>query len=98
LGYPTANLKLKTKVPSGVYAGRVFVGGKKYRGAIFIPEVKKSKKIAEVYILDFSDNLYGQEIAVVITEKIREERKFKNFSKLKKQIKRDVEKVYLYHF
>ncbi len=90
LGYPTANIILTMAIPSGIYAATTEVNGKKYMGAVFINEYMN---LFEVYLLDFSGDLYGQELRVELKEKIREVEKFENEESLKKQIAKDVERV-----
>lgn len=88
LGFPTANIKIGGECESGVYGGFVFINEKKYKAAIFIGQ---DKKILEAHILNFSGDLYGEEIEVEAGEKIREAMSFKSEEELKKQIERDLE-------
>lgn len=89
-GFPTANIVLKEKFDSGVYRGRVIVGEKTYRSAIF---VWPDKPVLEAYLLDYSGDLYSQKIEVEIIEKIREVIKFDSEKALIEQIGKDVEQV-----
>ena len=88
LGFATANIKLNRKIDSGVYSGRVKVDRKEYLAAIFI-----DKDLLEAYILDFSDNIYGREIEVIVEAKIREVMKLESEKELVEQIKKDVKEV-----
>lgn len=90
LGYPTANIILEEKIPSGIYSGKTIVAGKQYLGAVFI---NPDRNLFEIHILDFSGDLYGQKLNVELGEKIREIQKFDNIEDLKKQIGEDVERV-----
>ncbi|MFC1521321.1 riboflavin kinase [Elusimicrobiota bacterium] len=47
----------------------------------------------EAHILDFHGDLYGRHLAIELTEKIREEKRFKNFNELRNQILKDIMKV-----
>ncbi len=90
IGFPTANLELKDKdnLPEhGIYAGYVLIGQDKYKGAIFYGPVDE-KVALEVHILDFNQDLYGQEIEIEFVKKIREVKKFENNEDLKKQIEK----------
>lgn len=89
-GFPTANIALTEKIDSGVYRGRVIIGDKTYKSAIF---VWPDKPVLEAYLFDFSGDLYGQEIEVEIVEKIREVIRFENEQELIEQIKKDVELI-----
>lgn len=88
MGFPTANIRLDQKKESGVYSGMVFFDQKQYKAAIFIG---KEAKILEAYILDFSGDLYENEIEVEVGEKIRDVQKFSSTQELIGQIKKDVE-------
>jgi riboflavin kinase/FMN adenylyltransferase len=44
----------------------------------------------EAHLLDFTGDLYGQELEIEIGEKLRDERKFGSLEELKTQIARDV--------
>ena len=86
LGYPTANMEINGKLESGVYTGKVFLNGKEFIAGIFI-----HKNILEAHILNFSGDLYEEEIEVEIGEKIREVRKFENDEEVQRQIRRDLD-------
>ena len=47
----------------------------------------------EVHILDFNEDIYGQNIRVNFVQRIRGEEKFSNISELSDQIKKDIEKA-----
>lgn len=87
LGFPTANLKVKTKLSSGIFTGEVFLDNQKYKAAIFIP---KEGNFVEAHILNFSSDIYRKTIKVLIGKKIREVKKFQNDTELKEQIKKDL--------
>jgi len=90
LGFPTANLKLKTEISSGIYAGQTKFGEKIHISAIYIPP---NGKILETHLLDFIGDLYGQTIEVVIEKKIRESRPFKTKIELLRAIKEDIQMI-----
>lgn len=87
LGFPTVNIELKKKIESGVYAGFVETGGKKYKAGVFI---NKKGNLLEAYLIDFAGNLYGEEIETEIGEKIREVMKFESDEELREQIEKDI--------
>ena len=102
LGFPTANVQLnRFSAPlAGVFAVKVKVDGKVYRGAANVgvrPTVGDLiKPILEVHLLDFDRDLYGQRIAVEFVHKIRDEEKFTSLEKLIATIQRDVETIRLW--
>lgn len=87
LGFPTANVKLRERLESGIYAGFVALEGKKRVSAIFI---SADEPLLEAHILDFEGDLYGKEIEVEILDKIRDSVKFESEDKLIEQIKLDI--------
>lgn len=100
LGFPTANLDPTGLAlpPNGVYAALAYVKGRAYRTALnigFRPTVALKSKIIhiEAHLLDFSDNLYGEELEVQIAEKLRDERKFLSKTDLQRQITDDISAV-----
>ncbi len=98
IGFPTANIATGNElVPAdGVYAVLVEVGGGCYKGACNIgcnPTVGGGTRSIEVFILDFSGDLYGQEISLQFVSRIRPVEKFPDITALKQAIGRDVETV-----
>lgn len=94
IGFPTANLLLKRcKSPvSGVFAVEVIIEGKIVKGVANIgnrPTVKGQRQQLEVHLFNYSQQLYGQRIEVVLKQKIRNEIKFESFAELEQQIHRD---------
>lgn len=93
LGFATANLdypKNIIKIPYGVYKAKV-----NNKNAILNWGVKPTVNDTaqdglEVHIIDFEENIYGEEIKIEIIKKIRNEKKFKSTDDLKKQIEKDI--------
>lgn len=96
LGFPTANIHLKNDehIMSGVYAVKVYgLASQVFCGIAnvgFRPTVLGKSKTFEVYIFDFDSDIYGKRLTVEFYKKIRDERKFTNFSGLKTQIEKDL--------
>jgi len=96
LGYPTANIAYEADIlpPQGVYVVRALLGKKSYLGLANIGtrpsfEKQNSKLHLEVYIFDFSRNIYGQYLQVEFLKKIRNEKKFPSPQALVRQIQKD---------
>ncbi|ADU23483.1 riboflavin biosynthesis protein RibF [Ruminococcus albus] len=81
----------------GVYATRVMIDGKSRFGVTNIgvkPTLKAhDAPLAETYILDFSGDLYGREIEILLDKFIRPEKGFDSIDELKAQIGKDTLKV-----
>ena len=95
LGFPTANINLSDELcpKTGVYAVTIEHHNKHYQGVANIgysPTFDDQVFTAEVHILNFNDNIYGQKIRVNFIKRIRDEIKFTNISELSEQIKKDV--------
>lgn len=96
LGFPTANLQIPPDmlIPKrGVYAGWIFYKGKSYAGVMNIgmkPTFHNQyDQTVEVHLLDFAEDLYGEELAIHIEYRLRDERKFSGIHELKQQIIED---------
>ena len=95
INFPTANINLKRRVVpvSGVYAVRARLPDGIQRNGIanvgIRPTVDGRVPRLEVFILDYSGDLYRQEIKVSFLKKLRDERKFASLNELKKQIVQD---------
>ena len=96
LGFPTVNLQIPSPVivPAfGVYATQVSVAGQRYTAVTNVgvrPTVEDNdgRVTVEGFILDFSGDLYGQELRMEFYHRIREERKFSSFQALSDEIRR----------
>ncbi|MGA2241601.1 MAG: bifunctional riboflavin kinase/FAD synthetase [Verrucomicrobiota bacterium] len=100
LGFPTANLNVSGLVlpPNGVYAGRTKVEEKIQRVALnigFRPTIASAapQLRVEAHLLDFTGDLYGQELEIEIGTWLRDEKKFTSAAELREQIKRDIAMV-----
>lgn len=93
LGFPTANLiKKNLDISYGVYLVEVKINQKKHQGLLHFGYKKTFSEglSIEIFIKDFSANLYNKEIEVRVIKKIREIKKFSSPEKLKNQIKKDI--------
>lgn len=90
LGYPTANLQLKSSyklIPKdGVYITSTTIDGKQVYGITNIgtnPTVDDTgKQTIETYFLDFSDDLYDKQLAIHFHKRLRDEKKFDTIEQL----------------
>lgn len=96
LGFPTANIdpdRIHVAL-MGIFAVRVTGLGKNVlEGVASVgtrPTVGGTKVILEVYIFDFDEDIYGQELQVEFVEKIREELNFPDIDALIENINNDV--------
>ncbi len=97
IGFPTANIEMQNYVIAklGVYAVRVNLisNDNIYKGIANLgirPTFNQKKILLEVNIFNFNKKIYGKRIRVEFVKFIRGEKKFKNISNLKKQIKLDI--------
>ena len=96
LGFPTANLEILNGLypRTGVYAVEVIMGNKTYPGVADVgynPTFGQNPLSVEVHILDFSRDIYGEEIQLIFHERIRDEKTFENPDALVRQISKDVD-------
>ena len=88
IGYPTANIEvddLKLLPKKGAYIVDVFVKNQHYKGMLSIgtnPTVNGTMVSVEVYILDFDEDIYDQEISVNFRDFLHEEIKFNGLEEL----------------
>ena len=94
LGYPTANLRLDPGcgLRHGIYAVRVDVEGRRYDGVANFgrrPMFDTGVVLLEVFLFDFSGDLYGAMLDVAFIGFIREELKFDGVDALVAQMDDD---------
>ncbi len=94
LGYPTANLRLDPdcRLAHGIYAVRVGVDGHRYDGVASFgrrPMFDQGVVLLEVFMFDFSGDLYGKVIDVAFIDWIRPERKFDSIEELVQRMDED---------
>lgn len=105
LGFPSANIVYPeniVKIPPGVYYVIVEYRNNKFNGilnyslcpSLFPTENEKT----EVHLIDFNQNIYGENIKVNFVTKIRNEMVFENKEKLCAQLLRDKAFVEIYKY
>jgi riboflavin kinase/FMN adenylyltransferase len=94
LGYPTANLRLDPAcgLAHGIYAVRVGVGERRHDGVASFgrrPMFDQGTVLLEVFLFDFSGDLYGELIDVAFIDWIRPELKFASVDDLVRRMDED---------
>ncbi len=94
LGFPTANLRLPagTQLARGIYAVRVHLDGRSLDAVASYgrrPTFDNGAELLEVFIFDFSGDLYGRELAVSFHNYLRPELKFDGVEALVAQMHQD---------
>ena len=98
IGFPTCNMTLGNYVipKLGVYAVKVNFGNQHKNGIANIgyrPTFKGQSILLETNIFGINKNLYNKVLNVSFKKFIRQEKKFKSFEYLKKQIKLDIKQA-----
>jgi riboflavin kinase/FMN adenylyltransferase len=103
LGFPTANLEVrgggeggKLIPPPGIYAVRGTIRSGTFDGALHVgprPTFRGSPPTIEVHLLDFEDDIYGEEVRVDFVKYLREVRPFETSEALIEQMREDVERA-----
>ncbi len=101
LGFPTANIELSGYMATpqeGVYAGFACLGGSAWPAAINVgvpPMFKDCEASAklEANIVGFSDDIYGEQIAVSFIKQLRPSRTFASLDELVATVEGNIEDV-----
>jgi riboflavin kinase / FMN adenylyltransferase len=94
LGYPTANMAVDPAcgLKHGIYAVRVGIGSERYDGVASFgrrPMFLNPAPLLEVFLFDFSADLYGRSLDVAFIGWIREEMKFATVEELVRRMDED---------
>jgi riboflavin kinase/FMN adenylyltransferase len=101
LGFPTINVAPppdKLLPHDGIYATWVILGEQRYRAASSLgvrPTFGGGPRKLEAFILDFNEEVYGQDATIAFVERLRDEIRFDSAEDLSKQIAKDVEQTRL---
>jgi riboflavin kinase / FMN adenylyltransferase len=97
LGFPTINVALPKErlLPrDGIYAVWAEMGEGRFKAAATLgarPAFGGGERVLEAYLLDFSGDVYGDEVEVAFVKRLRDEIAFASPADLSTQIARDVE-------
>jgi len=88
MGFPTANINAPQDIEDATYLA--LTNNKPSMVFIGAPETfEETDRRAESYILDFSEDLYGQVIEIEILKKLRNNQKFDSEADLIEQMNKD---------
>jgi riboflavin kinase/FMN adenylyltransferase len=97
LGFPTANILVKETskiIPAnGVYAVYVEINNRTYKGMLSVgarPTFNEYSENIEVHIFDFDEDIYGKEITLLFSHRIRNIEKYENADALREQLFKDM--------
>lgn len=98
MGYPTANLPMPkgTTLGHGIYAVRAYFDSIPHDAAAYLgtrPTFDDGMPVLEVYLFNFTGDLYGREMEVEFIDFIRGDRKFHSVDELVAQMDEDIAKV-----
>jgi riboflavin kinase/FMN adenylyltransferase len=99
LGFPTANLgRPRNQAPApGVYAARAVLAGGSWPAAVnvgVLPTVGAERPLSvEAHLIGYAGDCYGADLALDLTARIRDERRFASLDELTAQIARDIAAV-----
>lgn len=98
LGFPTANLNAVAPLDYGVYASRTRIAGsdKVWPSVTSYgtrPTFEGADQRIETHILDFTGDIYGQEIEVTMVAFIRSELRFDSVEALIEAMQGDIEEA-----
>lgn len=106
IGYPTANIEVpinKLLPKSGAYVVEVYIDNQFYKGMLSVgtnPTIDdKNKSLhTEVYILDFDQDIYDQQITIKFRDFLHDEIKFEGLEKLIEKLDEDKRLTESYDF
>jgi riboflavin kinase/FMN adenylyltransferase len=96
LGFPTANIRLSSAAPAleyGVYAGRALGHPAAISVGVRPTFGQELEPLLEAHLLDFTGDLYGQEVTVEVLRLIRPELRFDSVDELVAQVADDIAAV-----
>jgi riboflavin kinase/FMN adenylyltransferase len=94
LGFPTANLAVEAscRLRHAIYAVEVNIDGRRLKGVASFgrrPTVDDGPPLLEIYLFDFTEDIYDRDIEVFFIDFLRPEKKFESLDALTAQIRED---------
>lgn len=99
IGFPTVNLNpniFPKKSKEGVYAAKIVYQNRTYDAGLYYgPRLVKgeSHPVLEIYIIDFSKQIYGSYIQFKLIKYIRKVKYFSSMHEMQKQIELDLDAI-----
>ncbi len=101
LGFPTANVAVPDEMlmpADGIYAGWLQRNGTRLPAAIYIGHRPtfyddRAMTLLEVHVLDFVGDLYGEDVSVEFTHRIRPDARFGSVDELSSQLREDCDRA-----
>ena len=99
IGFPTANIAIKNPCKllpkKGAYMVRVIIDETPHTGMLYIGNRPTLDNLAreqrvEVYILDYNEDIYGQDVRIEFVDFLRGEQQFSSIEDLQEQLKVDL--------
>lgn len=101
LGFPTANLltDYEFQIAKGVYIGEAVIREERMPALLYVgtsPSFGGRFLRYEIFIPNYSGNLYGRNVSFLLRQRLREERIFRDKDELQKQLTTDRENLIRY--
>lgn len=101
LGFPTANVAVSDEMlmpADGIYAGWLIAAGERLPAAVYIGHRPtfyddQAMTLLEVHVLDFVGDLYGAEVSVELSHRIRPDARFASVDELANQLRNDCDRA-----
>ena len=92
LGFPTANIPLSADIPDGIYVAEATVEDNVIKSLAFVGApltFGETARSLELYLLDWSGDLYGKQVSAKLLIKIRDNKKFESEEALIAEMRND---------
>lgn len=97
IGFPTLNFLIGDFAKdhsAGVYGCEVEIRDVIYKGALYFgPRLGTGEMTLELYVLDFNQEIYGENVRFRLLGKVRNAMTFRNLTEIHGQIEKDLEVI-----